>query len=410
MKKIVIFIFCLCCLVGCGKIDNTNEGPSEGMTFIWNRSRYYDLYDFNRVNYDGIYRNEFGFEIKRTSYEDGKEKEGYIDVPYGFEERDENGRLFSYKDVLDKYFFYYDGKGELIEIVCQDKYRFTYSERDDAKFMYISLEDSESTRIHYDDRMREVYAETLVEDGEYAQKEKVVYDAADNIVYREYYKTEWFGGVYNPGGVKIKVPYREEYTYDGDNNIIMKKVFSNSKLMYEDKYTYNDNGNLVLFLGLEFGEDLSPKGEEYKRIEYTYDADKVIMKREFLNSELVCEDKYTYNAKGNLILLLGLKFGEDLSPNGEEYKRLEYTNDDYDEKGQVKVKYDDNGIKWTNEYDGEGQLIKSSNDSGEYTEYDKEGNIIEQYKNSYMAIIRYDKFEIVDNDLLIAFHQKFDIK
>ena len=207
----------------------------------------------------------------------------------------------------------------------------------------------------------------------------------------------------------------------------------NGALVRKDGYNYYFNENLQLVreekiegnqttvweinvydeIGL-LKEDFHKTKNYDRRKEYEYDENGNCVKEiGYKDNELWFENTYTYSEKGNLIFVVGLEFGRELSPKGKVYVKEEYTDEHYDEQGVCNYSYVNeesgktlvkNDETWTYEYDEEGWLKKEVSNLGNYREFDEQGNIIEVFLGGMYAV-RYAEYEIIDDELLIAFYK-----
>lgn len=374
VKKIVTLMLTmgvgLGCLAGCssGEGAETAKEPAEGMTTVWRAARK-SLNSDDYAQLIEISRNEYGLYTTHAVFEDGEALEELSNVSLGIEERDENGKLLSYKDRLMSISlnFQYDSEGKLEKIGVEDtddNFTFGYSTREDARYM----KSSGNEQIHYDENLNELYVEEIqrsrgvITDTEV--KEKNIYDANGLLIQSDYIKA------------KDGLEYHEEFVYDENGKKIKETCYKAGELYTEKTYTYSEKGNLLTLIGLEYGQGLSPKGEEYLREEYT-DAE--------YDEQGRCYYAYTYY--------------------------------DRDHKRSEKTKSDET---WTYEYAEEGWLLKETcnkaltksngqfvRNEENYKIFDKDGNVVEASGDNWTYTFTYEPFEIVDDELLVAFYEYY---
>lgn len=193
----------------------------------------------------------------------------------------------------------------------------------------------------------------------------------------------------------------------------------NLQLVREEKVEGNQTTVWEINVYDEIGllkEDFHKTKNYDRRKEYEYDENGNCLKEiGYKDNELWFENTYAYSEKGNLIFVVGLEFGRELSPKGKVYVKEEYTDEHYDEQGVCNYSYVNeesgktlvkNDETWTYEYDEEGWLKKEVSNLGNYREFDEQGNMIEVFSGGMYAV-RYAEYEIINDELLIAFYKYY---
>lgn len=349
MKKIAILLCMLSiftiCFIGCGVEEKQEEDIARRMTTVFMNAKEYEIDSTTgeKSGYTEIYRNEYGLRYKITKFDkEGKEIEGSTNVVCA-EEYDEQNRLVSYNDGMESYRFQYDEAGKINEIRVYNQhdelvFHFGYSDRKDAKYKRVN---PDGYNYYYNEYLQLV------------RKEEVGVD--QTIVW-------------------------ETKEYDA-NGLLLEEFQKTNDYEWEYKYEYDANGKCIKAIG-------------YKDNEFWF------------------ENTRTYSEKGNLLSVIGFEFGEKLSPEGEEYIREEYTDEHYDERGRCNYSYVNgesgkmlvkNEETWTYEYDEEGWLKKEISNKGNYREFNEEGICVERFLDG-VHVIRFEEYEIIDDKLLMAFY------
>ena len=172
------------------------------------------------------------------------------------------------------------------------------------------------------------------------------------------------------------------YEYDAKGNVIKKTYYCDGILLETWKYTYDENGNMI-------ENSLYEGGSPNLIMEYAYDekGNMVTEKMTSRDTDIEMVTTYAYDEDGNMIR------EEYKSTKGGGISICKATEYTYDEDGNcihVKTLYDGEVVSEdTNEYDENGNLIKTSNLRAEDTNpritiyeytYDYEGNILKSIK------------------------------
>lgn len=181
---------------------------------------------------------------------------------------------------------------------------------------------------------------------------------------------------------------RKEYTYDNNHRMITEKHYSKTspnpsvsvvyeydeegKLLkkisneYEEVYAYNAKGNL-----------LSIVGADGARTDFQYDENENLLSKISSNGIWF---RYTYDEKGNKLT--------------EEDNRGVISKYTYDEHGNILTYENTTGYWEKNTYDDNNQNITHETDAGITTHtYDEHGNRIQSERNGEKTYYKYEYFE-----------------
>ena len=351
--------------------DNTSSDNEESASvethngpYVWRTARRGSYENGSWANSGLQYeRNIYGLYTAINVYDENGIKVG--DNAQINETYDDNNRLTRFENSTKIYFFSYDSEGKMSEIIVRNAkgenlVNLTYT--DDGGYCAIT----------YDDNYTDTYATNI-------------YDK--NLNRLSYEKV--FNG-------KIKSELSASYTYDESGQIIHKSGY-NCEADYE--YTYDSKGRLIKSVRTETTKAPTIWGT-YQDVIKTY------------------VEENTYSDAGNLLLHTAKKITSS-NPDGELYEFEEYTDDDYDENGHCLYyyDYDSSWNKWekekisnpmTYEYSEEGWLFrKYGSDNYDFTEYDSEGNIIVKRNQESVVYYGYQKYPLIDDELLIVFYELY---
>lgn len=336
----------------------THNGP-----YVWRTARRGTYENGTWANSGLRYeRNIYGLYTAINVYDENGIKIG--DNAQINETYDDNNRLTKFENKTKTFFFNYDGEGKMSEIIVRNA-------KGENLVNLTYTDDGGYCAIFYDDNYTDTYTTNIYDEN----LNKLSYESV-------------FNG-------KIKSELSASFTYNDSGKLIHKSGY-NYEADYE--YTYDSQGRLIKSVRTETTKAPTIWGT-YQDVIKTY------------------VEEYTYSDTGNLLLHTGKKFTSG-NPDGELYEFEEYTDDDYDEHGHCLYyyKHDTSWNKWekiacdpmTYEYSEEGWLFRRyGSDNYDFTEYDSEGNIIVKRNEGGAWYFGYQKYPIIDDELLIVFYELY---
>ena len=212
----------------------------------------------------------------------------------------------------------------------------------------------------------------IVHDGIFSEKDGTVdliteyeYDDKGNIIKESTSDYE-----------KIRMNEYLEYLYDYSGNRVLCNSYSNDLLSYYVIFEYNQDNQIVSEIRYYPKED-SEKAqtdddfEESTRIDYKYDSEGMLIKKEVSNGKEIYTIDLEYNKDGNLI---------------KEKANLITTTYTYDENNRITSKKSSNGVNEFYYYitnDSEKlekkELVIGKNKTISSYKYDSNGNMIEEH-------------------------------
>ena len=213
MKKIILVILSVLCLVSCNQSEKKNDLTEEnlkGKVKSIKETLYEAVDKFGQIekgdvlnNYFNIY-NEKGNKIEENRYDsDGSL---YFKDTYKYDEKGnkiEENRYNSDGSLYSKTTYKYDEKGNMIEDNFYDS--------DDGSFIY-------KNTYKYDEKGNKIEEYHYDEDGKFIYKNTYKYDEKGNIIEEKIYHSDGrFGNTYT-----------YKYEYDKNNNWTQRIKYKNT--------------------------------------------------------------------------------------------------------------------------------------------------------------------------------------
>ena len=213
-------------------------------------------------------------------------------------------------------------------------------------------------------------------DGEVSSREEYAYDSAGNLISEVVYNED--------GEVRRQTEYSHEY--DSAGNQISEVAYNeDGEVGSREEYAYDSAGNLIS--QVEYNGD----GEVDSRTEYSYDSagNRIRYVLYDWDGNVIVLQEYTYDSAGNRIKEYHEYYWEEYDDEGNETSivrtgNYKYIYDSADNLIRME-QYWDHGVTYLEEYDSNGNLIYSceNSDDGklesryEY-QFDEQGKVLER--------------------------------